>query len=376
MADAKAQVLQELRSIALVENPGEKGRRVHELFGVTADSPLVGSLLEDVITDAAAPDAEAKDADDEDGPVVLDVSDFVPVKDREVGSKVGPSAFARQMHVFLGSRSRFNDWFTDQIDRCGLIEGVDFDKRVLLNSQYKSRKGRPAGDFVLTLRAAKRVGMVSKGPRGVALREYFLDCEADLQAIRDGAKLDVAPPSPPASLPPPAVAVAPLRHPHVGLINQADVHLSLEECVASKGVADHTARSIASALERGLVEDLVAGTSPGRYGLHPTMRRVIFDRRPGRLVGGGRAGRPRRRVGPRISNQLKSLAFLYARSVVMTWPLGSPRGHSHLVANLGSPPPIKDRGRRIAAGGYVSFVFGSLIPTALDTDRCPIAGAY
>ncbi len=78
-------------------------------------------------------------------------------------------------------------WFKDQESRCELVEGVDFDKRVGPNFGTNPKGGNTATDFVLTLRAAKRIGMVAKGPRGNELRDYFLDCEAKWLAVVEGA---------------------------------------------------------------------------------------------------------------------------------------------------------------------------------------------
>ncbi len=40
--------------------------------------------------------------------------------------------------------------------------------------------GRPRVDYVVTLDAAKEIGMVDRGPRGKELRRYFIDCERRL----------------------------------------------------------------------------------------------------------------------------------------------------------------------------------------------------
>ncbi len=102
---------------------------------------------------------------------------------------------ARDLHADLGIKKDFSHWIKAQIDRAGLIEGVEY-AAVLQNkcggvtfefppeaeelfafSGGNARKGRPAKEYVLTIDAAKQVAMSSHTSRGKDVRLYFIECE-------------------------------------------------------------------------------------------------------------------------------------------------------------------------------------------------------
>lgn len=82
---------------------------------------------------------------------------------------------ARDLHEFLKAGSNPSTWFKNQIDRCMLIEGVDF-----IQVSELSTGGRPSIDYVMTLSSAKEVSMVNGGDKGKEARMYFISCEKKL----------------------------------------------------------------------------------------------------------------------------------------------------------------------------------------------------
>lgn len=105
---------------------------------------------------------------------------------------------ARQLQASLGSKKDFSNWIKAQIERLGLIEGLEWAKGDLsaqkgeqktLLPQKGEQNGfaRPEGEeargghnkteYILTIDAAKQVAMASNTPRGRDVRLYFIECE-------------------------------------------------------------------------------------------------------------------------------------------------------------------------------------------------------
>ena len=86
---------------------------------------------------------------------------------------------ARDLHDFLEIGKDFSSWIKVQIDRCDLIENVDY--------QSFTQKGeREIGgtiriEYALTLDAAKEISMMSQSEKGKQARRYFIECEKMLK---------------------------------------------------------------------------------------------------------------------------------------------------------------------------------------------------
>lgn len=85
---------------------------------------------------------------------------------------------ARELHAFLEVKSRFNDWVKNRINECRFIENQDF---VTLTKNLVS--GGQQTEYFLTLDAAKHFAMLERNERGFEARQYFIDCEKQLQAV-------------------------------------------------------------------------------------------------------------------------------------------------------------------------------------------------
>ena len=105
---------------------------------------------------------------------------------------------ARDLHAALGSQKKFADWIKAQIERCGLIDGLEWSKGDLLAQKgeqegllpqkvkqsgfaspagEEARGGHNKTEYILTIDAAKQVAMSSNTPRGRDVRLYFIECE-------------------------------------------------------------------------------------------------------------------------------------------------------------------------------------------------------
>ena len=104
-----------------------------------------------------------------------EISQLLPVMSRKVGEDEVHAVNARDLHRFLGVKSRFDDWIKNRIKDFEFTEHKDFE--VFLNSQENPQGGRPPRDYALTMDMAKELAMVERTPRGKQARLYFIEVE-------------------------------------------------------------------------------------------------------------------------------------------------------------------------------------------------------
>jgi phage anti-repressor protein len=178
-AELDRRVKAELASILLLADREVRASRMFELLGRDVGGPL-DALGAGVGAGGAGPAVvDQQGNEDLDATVTDDLARFVPVLEGEVGGRKVLAADARDMWTFLGGSYEFPHWFREQVSRAGLVEGKDYE-RLSEKNFGKSVMGRPRVDYVVTLDAAKEIGMVDRGPRGKELRRYFIDCERRL----------------------------------------------------------------------------------------------------------------------------------------------------------------------------------------------------
>ena len=85
---------------------------------------------------------------------------------------------ARELHAFLDSKQDFSTWIKARIAEYGFIENQDF---VLFHNFME--KGRPRIEYFITLDMAKELSMVERTAKGKQARQYFIDCEKQLQVV-------------------------------------------------------------------------------------------------------------------------------------------------------------------------------------------------
>lgn len=82
---------------------------------------------------------------------------------------------ARELHEFLGIKTRYNDWF-ERMEKYGFTENVDYraitQKRVTVQGN-----GTTYTDHEITLDMAKEIAMLQRSERGKQCRQYFLELE-------------------------------------------------------------------------------------------------------------------------------------------------------------------------------------------------------
>ena len=86
---------------------------------------------------------------------------------------------ARELHKFLEVKKDFSDWIKTYVKNSnyGLVEGVDF-------TTYKGNSTRsvprPRIEYILKLDTAKELAMLSNVSKGKVVRQYFIECEKQL----------------------------------------------------------------------------------------------------------------------------------------------------------------------------------------------------
>ena len=85
---------------------------------------------------------------------------------------------ARELHAFLESRQEFANWIKSRIADFGFIDDQDF----LTILSKTPNGGRPSREYFITLSMAKELAMVERNDKGKQARQYFIECEKQLQA--------------------------------------------------------------------------------------------------------------------------------------------------------------------------------------------------
>ena len=93
---------------------------------------------------------------------------------------------ARELHKFLEIKTTFRDWVRRYLIKY-FSEDVDFRSNL---SETSQKGGRPQKDYYLTLDTAKKLAMMAKTPKGAEARDYFLECEKTIIALRQNKRLE------------------------------------------------------------------------------------------------------------------------------------------------------------------------------------------
>lgn len=84
---------------------------------------------------------------------------------------------ARELHAFLEVSKDFSSWIKMQIERCDLIQGIDYEA---LTQKVENENGIGYSrriEYALSIDTAKEVSMMSQTEKGKQARRYFIECE-------------------------------------------------------------------------------------------------------------------------------------------------------------------------------------------------------
>lgn len=86
------------------------------------------------------------------------------------------TVLARDLHEFLELEERFSKWF-DRMIGYGFIENEDYTPYQKVHPQNKQE----ITDYQLTIEMAKEIAMIQRNEKGKQARQYFIECEKQLQ---------------------------------------------------------------------------------------------------------------------------------------------------------------------------------------------------
>ena len=106
---------------------------------------------------------------------------LIEVSNNVMGSKEVQSVLARELYLGLGlSEINWSAWSeTNIVENDFFAENVDW-TRFLLNKNRTN--GLPIKDFIVSLDFSKHIAMMAKTEKAHEYRNYFLDCERQVQA--------------------------------------------------------------------------------------------------------------------------------------------------------------------------------------------------
>ena len=106
------------------------------------------------------------------------------IKLTEQNGKVAVSA--RELYSFLDVNTPFTIWIKRMIEY-GFEQSKDF-VTILLESSG----GRPSTDYSLSLDCAKEISMLQRTEKGKQARQYFIEKEKELSAIKAGGVTELS----------------------------------------------------------------------------------------------------------------------------------------------------------------------------------------
>lgn len=96
---------------------------------------------------------------------------------------------ARELYEFLElGTNNWARWYRSNITGTKFaMEGVDYEEIFI------KKETKPTKDFVLTLDFAKRISMMTRTEKGEVARQYFLDCEKQLEQVKTAIQKPMSP---------------------------------------------------------------------------------------------------------------------------------------------------------------------------------------
>lgn len=94
----------------------------------------------------------------------------IEIQNKAIGTDIN-SVNAKELHNFIQSKSRFNDWIKNRITKYGFTENQDY---IIVTT---STGGRPSKEYYITLDMAKELSMVENNEKGREARRWFIAVE-------------------------------------------------------------------------------------------------------------------------------------------------------------------------------------------------------
>ena len=108
------------------------------------------------------------------------MNELITLQPQTINGNAVETVSARELHAFLESKQDFSTWIKNRIADYDFVENQDFitvtQKYGTTNGGYATRK-----EYHLALDMAKELSMVERNDKGKQVRQYFIECEKQLQ---------------------------------------------------------------------------------------------------------------------------------------------------------------------------------------------------
>ena len=121
----------------------------------------------------------------------MNAATLIAVTTGQIDGRATQMADARLLHEFLGVGKDFTTWIRLRIRQYGFEQNRDY---LLTQTGEQLPSGTKwRSDYLLTLDMAKELAMVERTPKGREARRYFIDCERQLQKMREQGATPITP---------------------------------------------------------------------------------------------------------------------------------------------------------------------------------------
>lgn len=107
------------------------------------------------------------------------MNEIIKLTAQTIGGEPQQTVNARELHARLEVKTEFKDWIARRIKDFDFQEGIDF-----CSFLSESSRGRPGKEYAITINMAKELCMVERNDLGRKWRRYFIDCEQQLQTVK------------------------------------------------------------------------------------------------------------------------------------------------------------------------------------------------
>ena len=106
------------------------------------------------------------------------MNELISLTQSAINSELKQNVNVRELHVFLESKQDFSTWMKNRIEKYGFVENQDFAKK----KKKMEVNNATMIEYHLALNMAKELAMVERNDKGKQARQYFIECEKQLQA--------------------------------------------------------------------------------------------------------------------------------------------------------------------------------------------------
>lgn len=107
------------------------------------------------------------------------MNEIIKLTAQTIGGEPQQTVNARELHEALMIKSNFRDWIKNRISDFGFLENQDF-----ATVAKNLAGGGKSKEYFISIGMAKELCMVERNDLGRKWRRYFIDCEQQLQTVK------------------------------------------------------------------------------------------------------------------------------------------------------------------------------------------------